>query len=41
MGLQHGSKMGDMIFEGFAKDKNIIKIDHNKIHQYSDEEQSA
>ena len=29
-GLQHGSKMGDMILKGFAKDKNIIKIYHNK-----------
>ena len=29
-GLQHGSKMGDMLFEGLAKNKNIVKVDHNK-----------
>src|SRR3989337_2516175 len=28
--LQNGSKMGDMIFERFAKNKYVIEIDNNK-----------
>ena len=28
--LQNGADMGDMLFDRFAKHKNVIKLDHNK-----------